>query len=160
MTVSAVAPTNTASSQAAPKSQAARDKSFLDYQAFLKLFMASLKNQDPTKPMDTAEYMGQLAQFSNVEQAVQTNTKLAALLQQNSVDQAASLIGKTLTTADGVTGTIKSIQIFSDGNVAVLEDGTKVIVGPGVTISSAAAPAKATDDATSDTPAEAPTKDA
>ena len=52
----------------------------LDYSAFLRLLIAQLKNQDPTKPMDSAQYMGQLAAFSNVEQAMKMNVKLDALM--------------------------------------------------------------------------------
>lgn len=38
----------------------------LDQNAFLKLMIAQLKNQDPTKPQDPSEFMSQLAQFSQV----------------------------------------------------------------------------------------------
>ena len=30
---------------------------------FLELMIAQIKNQDPTKPMDSSEFLGQLAQF-------------------------------------------------------------------------------------------------
>ncbi|WP_068082025.1 flagellar hook assembly protein FlgD [Polycladidibacter stylochi] len=142
MTVSPVTPA--ASTKSNPTTSTQRtDKSYLDYQAFLKLFMASLKNQDPTAPMKTAEYMGQLAQFSNVEQTVQMNKNLTAMMQQSNVNQASNLIGKYVTTSDGVVGKVSSIKIFSDGNVAILDDGTKVLVGPGMTVSETKPEAKA-----------------
>ncbi|HTR16097.1 MAG TPA: flagellar hook capping FlgD N-terminal domain-containing protein [Acetobacteraceae bacterium] len=43
---------------------------------FLQLLTAQLKNQDPTKPTDPTQFVAQLAQFSQVEQQVNTNTKL------------------------------------------------------------------------------------
>ena len=43
----------------------------VDYNGFLRLLIAQMKNQDPTKPMDSAQFMAQLASFSNVEQAHQ-----------------------------------------------------------------------------------------
>src|SRR5690349_4241904 len=52
----------------------------LDQNAFLKLMIAQLKNQDPTKPQDPSEFMSQLAQFSqvtstqNMQQSIQTLT--------------------------------------------------------------------------------------
>src|ERR1043165_2578974 len=38
----------------------------LDQNAFLKLLIAQLKNQDPTKPQDPSEFMSKRAQFSQV----------------------------------------------------------------------------------------------
>ena len=68
----------------------------VDYNTFLQLLVAEMKNQDPTNPMDTAQYMSQFAQLSTVEQAMQTNSKLDALLSSQSLSQANGLIGKTV----------------------------------------------------------------
>lgn len=51
-----------------------------DTQSFLKLLTAQLANQDPMAPIDATQFVTQLAQFSSVEQAVQSNTKLAEVL--------------------------------------------------------------------------------
>ncbi|MBZ0161800.1 MAG: flagellar hook assembly protein FlgD [Notoacmeibacter sp.] len=108
----------------------------VDYDTFLKLLVAEMKNQDPTNPMDSTEYVAQLANFSNVEQGVQINKKLDQLLQFSSISQAGSLIGRTLTSPDGtVTGTIQEVRVFDDGVIAVLDGGEQVVVGGGVTIS-------------------------
>jgi flagellar basal-body rod modification protein FlgD len=48
----------------------------VDYQSFLKLLTAQLRNQDPLSPMDATQFMTQLAQLSSVEQAVKTNDTL------------------------------------------------------------------------------------
>ncbi|WGR70091.1 MULTISPECIES: flagellar hook assembly protein FlgD [unclassified Bradyrhizobium] len=111
----------------------------VDYNTFLQLLVAEMKNQDPTNPMDTSQYMSQFAQLSTVEQAMQTNTKLDALLSSQALSQADGLIGKTVSFTDSIgarfTGKVASISINSDGSIATLEDGTKVAVGPGLTIS-------------------------
>jgi len=111
----------------------------VDYNMFLQLLIAEMKNQDPTNPMDTSQYMSQFAQLSTVEQAMQTNSKLDALLSSQSLSQANGLIGKTVsfTDATGATfsGKVVSISINNDGSIATLENGTKVAVGPGLTIS-------------------------
>ncbi len=73
----------------------------VDYDAFLKLLVAQLKNQDPTNPTDSAEFMAQLASFSNVEQSVKANTKLDSLITSLALTQADGLIGKTVTSSDG-----------------------------------------------------------
>ncbi|WP_158670895.1 flagellar hook assembly protein FlgD [Bradyrhizobium guangdongense] len=111
----------------------------VDYNTFLQLLVAEMKNQDPTNPMDTSQYMSQFAQLSTVEQAMQTNSKLDALLSSQSLSQANGLIGKTVSFTDSTgasySGKVVSVSINSDGSIATLEDGTKVAVGPGLTIS-------------------------
>ena len=107
----------------------------VDYQSFLKLLIAEMKNQDPTKPMDSTEYVAQLATFSQVEQSVQTNSKLDQLLQTSALAQAGNIIGHTLTSADGDTsGTVSSVRLTSDGLVAILDTGEEVTMQSGVVI--------------------------
>ncbi|SFV13176.1 flagellar basal-body rod modification protein FlgD [Methylobacterium sp. 174MFSha1.1] len=102
---------------------------------FLTLLMAQLKNQDPTKPMDSTEYVGQLATFSQVEQATKTNTKLDSLLASSFLDQADTVIGRTLTSADGTqTGTVQSVRVTADGALARLTSGQDVLLTSGVVI--------------------------
>jgi flagellar basal-body rod modification protein FlgD len=111
----------------------------VDYNTFLQLLIAEMKNQDPTNPMDTSQYMSQFAQLSSVEQAMQTNTKLDALLSSQSLSQANGLIGKTVSFTDSTgasfSGKVASVSINSDGSIATLDNGTKVAIGPGLTIS-------------------------
>ena len=111
----------------------------VDYNTFLQLLIAEMKNQDPTNPMDTSQYMSQIAQLSTVEQATLTNSKLDSLLSSQALTQADGLIGRNVsftdTTGAAVTGKIASVSINSDGSVATLEDGTKIAVGPGLTLS-------------------------
>jgi flagellar basal-body rod modification protein FlgD len=67
---------------------------------FLNMFVAQLKNQDPTSPQDPSQMLSQLAQMTQVEQAYDTNTNLQSLLTaQNTTTglDAVSLIGKTVT---------------------------------------------------------------
>ena len=51
-----------------------------DYDMFLRLMTAQLKNQDPLQPLDGTEFVAQLAQFSGVEQQIKTNERLDFLL--------------------------------------------------------------------------------
>ncbi len=50
-----------------------------DFETFLKMLTAQARYQDPLEPLDSAQYASQLAQFSMVEQQVQTNEFLAGL---------------------------------------------------------------------------------
>ena len=97
-----------------------------------------MKNQDPTKPMESTDFVAQLATFSQVEQSVQSNSKLDQILQSTALSQAGSLIGREITSADGKTsGIIAEVKIKSGGVIAVLEGGKEVTVGNGVVIRAA-----------------------
>jgi flagellar basal-body rod modification protein FlgD len=118
-----------------PMAPDATSKTAVDYQSFLRLLVAEMKNQDPTNPMDSTQYVAQLASFSQVEQSVQINSKLDQLLQASTLSQAGSLIGRTVTSADGtLSGTVAEVRVLSDGIIAVTESGKEIAMGPGVVI--------------------------
>ena len=140
--LAAAAANTTTNTNAAANTQSASDTkdATLNYESFLKLLVAQMQNQDPTDPVDATEQMSQLASFSNVEQAIKTNAHLESLIQETSLTQATGLIGKTITSADGQTsGTVKSVEINSDGLTAILEDGKEVLVQTGITVAATAA---------------------
>jgi flagellar basal-body rod modification protein FlgD len=126
----------TASAPAAKSAGAASTAaSSVDYNAFLKLLITQLKNQDPTEPMDTGQFMAQLASFSQVEQGILTNQKLDSLLTASSLAQADGAIGHTVTSPDGsVTGVVESVKITGEGPLATLDTGDTLLLGPGVTV--------------------------
>jgi flagellar basal-body rod modification protein FlgD len=51
-----------------------------DFQTFLTLLTAQMRNQDPLKPMESTEFVAQLASFSAVEQQVRANDRLDGIL--------------------------------------------------------------------------------
>ena len=116
-----------------------------DYNTFIKLLIAQMKNQDPTKPMDSTEFVSQLASFSAVEQQTQTNTKLDTMAKSlnnimvdGPISRAEGYVGKYLSFTDekGVVtaGTAQSVTIYSDGLIAKLDNGKDLLIGPGVTV--------------------------
>ena len=108
----------------------------VDYDAFLQLLVAQMKNQDPTKPMESTEYVAQLASFSNVEQTVQTNEKLDRLLSSSFMSNAGSLIGKNISNADGtIAGRISQVRVVDGVGSAVLASGATLAIDSTVTIS-------------------------
>lgn len=113
-----------------------QQKSKLDYDSFLKLLVAQMKNQDPTKPMESTEYVAQLATFSNVEQSIQANKKLDQIIQESKVSNAAGLLGRTVTSLDGLgSGIVESVR-FSQGElVATLAGGNDLTINDRVKIS-------------------------
>jgi flagellar basal-body rod modification protein FlgD len=118
------------------KANPAGSKDKLDYDSFLTLLVAQLKNQDPTEPKDSAEYIGQLATFSNVEQTIKSNAKLDQLMTAFSLAQADGVIGRTITSPDGtLSGKAVALRVITGGAVAVLEGGGEIKLGDGVVIS-------------------------
>jgi len=69
------------------------------FDTFLKLLVTQLKNQDPLNPLEGTEFTGQIAQFSSLEQQINTNTYLKDLVEQRDYAQqtvAAGYIGKEI----------------------------------------------------------------
>jgi flagellar basal-body rod modification protein FlgD len=68
----------------------------LGQDAFLQLMVAQMKNQDPTKPADPTEFLGQLAQFSTVTGIQQMRDSIGSLsdaLRSSQVLGGTSLVG-------------------------------------------------------------------
>jgi flagellar basal-body rod modification protein FlgD len=69
----------------------------LGQEDFLKLMTTQLRNQDPSKPADNAEFMSQLAQFGTVTGIEDLKTELqnlAGSLVSNQTFQAAGMLGR------------------------------------------------------------------
>ena len=111
-------------------------KQLVSADAFLQLLVAQLKYQDPTKPVDSTQYVSQLASLSNLQQSVQQTAALQNVVSVSSLTQAASVIGLRATSADGsVTGIVQSTQIGSSGVTAVLDNGQQLLLSSGLTLS-------------------------
>ncbi len=68
-----------------------------NFDTFLTLLTAQLQNQDPLAPMDSQQFTQQLVQFSQVEQQIETNEQLGAMLNQSraaAAGTALSYLGK------------------------------------------------------------------
>jgi len=70
----------------------------LGQEDFLHLMITQLKNQDPFKPMESGEFLGQLAQFGTVQGLAGLQTSfdsLSASLVSNQALQASTLVGRS-----------------------------------------------------------------
>ena len=106
---------------------AAKDK--LGQAQFMQLMIAQLRNQDPTKPMDPSEFLGQLAQFGTVSGIQDMQGSLSTLsdsLRSSQLLGGTSLVGHdVLASADtayvGATGGINgAIDMPENANAAAL----------------------------------------
>jgi flagellar basal-body rod modification protein FlgD len=71
----------------------------LGQQDFLTLLTAQLKNQDPLKPMDNAEFLGQMAQFSTVSGIERINDTLSGFgtgMRDMRISMASNLLGHSV----------------------------------------------------------------
>jgi flagellar basal-body rod modification protein FlgD len=88
--------TPSVTSTASSSTGSATSSQMLGENAFLKLLIAQLQNQDPLNPADSTDFVTQLAQFSAVEQATQQSQTLSQMSTQlNSIagQSAVSMIG-------------------------------------------------------------------
>ena len=93
----------TAAAGVAPTTAASR-RSTLDSDAFLKLLVAQLKYQDPSKPVDSSAFMAQTAQMQMVETMHQLLAQNSALIGGQNSLSALTLVGQQVPwTADGAT---------------------------------------------------------
>jgi len=70
----------------------------LGQEDFLHLMLTQLKNQDPFKPMESGEFLGQIAQFGTVQGLAGLQTSfdsLSSSLVSNQALQAATLVGRS-----------------------------------------------------------------
>lgn len=131
--VSATTSTNVI--EAMSKLDTAKNTNTVNYDAFLQLLVTQIKNQDPTEPQDSGEFLAQIASFSSVEQQIQTNESLEKMLTQNLLNGATDLIDRQVFSADGTTGgTVVAVSSTSAGLMAETENGDKILIDDTVTI--------------------------
>src|SRR3954454_22436377 len=126
--------TSTGSSTSAPP---VNPKSELGKDAFLKLLATQLQNQDPTNPVDNQAFMGQMAQFSALEQTTNMATALQGLTASNQISQAVGLVGHTIeyTRADGTTGSGVAASVsYKDGQIGIKVGSDTVAPGDVTTV--------------------------
>ena len=61
-----------------------------------EILLTQLTYQDPLKPLDNQEFIAQLAQFTSLEQAQQTNDNIESLLTMQTANQSLGLLGDTV----------------------------------------------------------------
>lgn len=111
--------------------QTAQNAFGLEFESLLRIILTQLTYQDPLKPLENAEFVSQLAQFSQLQQTQSLNDQLTNLLAAQSATQATSLLGRTVdvTNPQGtVSGMVESVAFTSGQPVVTLRtaDGQTV----------------------------------
>lgn len=100
---------------------AATSNTQLGMQDLLRVLLTQLTNQNPLKPVENQEFLGQMAQFSSLEQSRQTYAKLDELVSMQASLQSVGLIGRTVD-AQSVTGPITGVVTalsFANGTPSI-----------------------------------------
>ena len=87
---------------------------------FLKLLVAQLKYQDPSKPADGTALLGQTAQFQMVEKLQQLADQNTKLLSEQQASSAIALVGRTISYTQGgktLSGVVGSVRLTAAGPV-------------------------------------------
>jgi flagellar basal-body rod modification protein FlgD len=99
---------------------------------FLQMFVAQVKNQDPLSPMDQTDILGQLAQFSQVENLEALNKNFDSFLQQaletggnKLASTGAALLGRDVEFSGNRSGTVESVR--QDGGQVLVKVGGNFI---------------------------------
>jgi len=128
---------NNLMSSLAPAEPARAGRATLEPDDFFRILGAQLHAQNPLEPLEETEFMGQLAQFSQLEKTDQTNASLQAIafLQESiaalqQMTQGAGLIGHSVEYVDSETGetrqgVVRAIRVV-DGLVVADVDGASV----------------------------------
>jgi len=108
-----------------------KKKEELGQEEFMRLLVAQLNNQDPTKPMENAEFLTQIAQFSTVDgiQGMETSlSDLGASMVSTRAIQASSLVGRDVISASNQAAFVPGEEI--DGVVVPGEEIDGVVAIP------------------------------
>jgi flagellar basal-body rod modification protein FlgD len=128
MSISALG-SNILNASASSAANASLSMSSLSADDFLKLLLVELKNQDPSKPMDSSAMLEQFSSLTQVQQTQQANNYLLSLLESTlalSNIQAVGYIGKKVSCSSNKI----SVQSGTAGTTrfTLAGDASKVLV--------------------------------
>lgn len=100
---------------------------------FLQLLTAQLQNQNPLQPVNSTDFVNQLAALNTVQGIASLNANFSEMLKLQQLTQGADLIGKTITytPAGGgaaLTGTVSAVST-QNGNFVLQVGSDQVGLG-------------------------------
>ena len=110
---------------------AVKKKEELGQAEFMRLLVAQLNNQDPTKPMDNFEFLSQIAQFSTVSGIQDMQTSLSGLgesMVSTRAIQASSLVGRDVISASNQALYVPGEEISGVVAMPVAASGVQIQV--------------------------------
>lgn len=130
--------TSTANVMAGTAAKSSDPQNTLGQDAFLKILVTQMKHQDPMEPLKDTEFIGQMAQFSSLEQLTNLNKTMTNFVGSSSNNQTlanhANLIGTSVDWSYEVNGQMETgqgvVKALSSKNgeltVELLDSGKKI----------------------------------
>ena len=105
-----VSSSNSLSTQAMGATTPAEPQNALGKDAFLRILVTQMKNQNPLEPLKDTEFIGQMTQFSSLEQLTNLNKTMTQFVGQGqqSLTEHADLLGNTVYWEQQVNGQLES----------------------------------------------------
>jgi flagellar basal-body rod modification protein FlgD len=101
----------------APSTEQTATNAFgLAFEDLLRIVLTQLTYQDPLKPMESFEFVSQLAQFSQIQQTQTMSDRILGILQAQATNQATSVLGRIVDIPAGpatISGRVESISFLT-----------------------------------------------
>lgn len=114
------------------------DRSQLGKDAFMKILVTQLKNQDPLEPLQDREFISQMTQFSNLEQITNLGKSMNSFMEfqlNGAISKHSQLIGQKAyweQEVDGVKssgeGVVQAVSMKNGEAFIELDSGAKMAV--------------------------------
>ena len=117
----------------------------LGQDAFLQLLVAQLKYQDPMSPSDSAEFLSQTAQFTQVEKLEEIADAMATLSKNDQLSTIGNLVGQVVQHENAlgqlIETAVTSGRVHPDGITLIGDDGSQIgldeVIGVSIPVSPA-----------------------
>lgn len=116
-----------------------KDAGELALEDFMSLMTTQLQNQDPLKPMESGDFLGQIASFatvSGIDDLQNSFSSFASAMQSDQALQGSALVGRSvfvpssignLTAADGLKGQINVAEPVTDLTVKIYSESGALV---------------------------------
>lgn len=130
-----------------PANQMPADKQMIakNFDQFLTLLTAQLKNQNPLDPLNTNEFTSQLVQFASVEQQMKQNDSLTTLLSKTDASNAIGVLnfvgrkvmasGTTTALEDGKAEWVFDAPRAGTGKITITDSNGKIVYKTSIALS-------------------------
>ena len=107
----------------AVQSSSASTVSNVEFDDYMKIFLAQLTNQNPLEPVDNKEFLTQMAAFTELQVAQENSNRLEQMLSVMATNQSVALLGKSVEMSSaGIVGEVTAVDMTNGQPVLTLRD--------------------------------------